>query len=166
MSVLRFEFSADVTIDARPDPQLLRRFGEYVAGLGVQPVTVTVSSLVEDMLDSYHRITAGLSAFSWSHHIVGLVEEFVLCQDVWHHSPNRRPTLQAKFAVLNYGTEDLDVEIAFTPSLPTVEFQNLRNTIAEGEMFVLQPTIPIRAGRASCATESEFFIGPGYGWLD
>lgn len=136
-----------------------------MAGLGIQPVTVTVSSLVEDMLDSYRQVTAGLSAFSWSFDLAGLVEEFVLCQDVWHHSPNRQPTLEAKFSILNYGIEELDVEMAFTPSLPTVQFKNLRNTITEGEVFVVQPNIPIRAGRASCAIESEYFLGPGCGWL-
>jgi hypothetical protein len=136
-----------------------------VAGLGIQPVTVTVSSLVEDMLDSYHQVTAGLNAFSWSFDLAGLVEEFVLCQDVWHHSPNRQPTLEVTFSILNYGIEELDVEIAFTPSLPTVQFKNLRNTITEGEVFVVQPNIPIRASRARCAIETEYFLGPGHGWL-
>ena len=168
MSALRSQACADTSIGTHSELQLLRRFGEYVARLGVQPVTVTISSLVEDMLDSYHQITAGLSEFSWSYYdLAALIEEFVVCQDVWHHAPSRQPTLEATFAVLSYGPEQLDVEIAFTPSLPTVQFQNLRNTIPEGGVFVLQPTMPIRATRASRPTESEYVIGPGggCGWL-
>ena len=165
VSTLLTDARANASIGAHLESQILRRFGEYVAKLGIQPVTVTLSSVVEDMLDSYSQVTAGLSTFSWGYDLAGLVEEFVLCQDVWHQSPIRQPTLEAKFVVLNYGIDDLDVEIAFTPSLPTVHFHNLRNTIAEGEVFNLQPTVSIRAGRASCPTLSEYFIGPGAGWL-
>lgn len=61
---------------------------------------------------------------------------------------------------------ELDIEIAFTPSLPTVQFQNLRKTVAEGEVFVVQPTIPINTGRASVPTSSEYFLWPADGWMN
>ena len=160
----------DVEKGLRPDKmthaELLRRFGEYVDNLGTQPVTVTISSLVEDMMDSYANVTSGLQGFSWKHNLSSLVEEFVYTRDCWFYAPMRAPVVEATFSVKQYGVEQLDIDLAFAPNLPTVDFHDLRNVIAEGDEFHLKPTLPTRAHRGILSVAAEYFIGPGTdGWI-
>lgn len=44
---------------------LLHRFGEFLATLDIQPVTVPISSLVGHMMGTYAYVTNGLCPFSW-----------------------------------------------------------------------------------------------------
>jgi hypothetical protein len=154
----------------RPDKlahtELLRGFGEYVDSLDTQPVTVTISSLVEDMMDSYANVTSGLQGFSWRQNLSSLVEEFVYTRDCWFYAPMRAPVVEATFSVKQYGVEQLDIDLAFAWNLPAVGFHNLSNVIAEGEEFNLKPTLPSRAHRAILSVAAEYFVGPGTdGWI-
>ena len=139
----------------------MRRFGEYIDGLGTQPVTVTVSSLVEDMLDSYANVTNGLQGFSWKHNLPFLIEEFIYSRDCWLYTPMRAPVVEATFSVSQYGVEQLDILIAFSWSPPRLGFHDLANVIAEGDEYNLKPTFPTRAHRAALAVTAEYFVGPG-----
>ncbi|KAK3684440.1 hypothetical protein LTR37_020280 [Vermiconidia calcicola] len=145
--------------------QLLRRFGDYVAGLETQPVTVTTSSLVEDMLDSYANVTRGLESFSWKQNLEALIEEFISTRECFFYSHNRAPVLEATFRVTHYRADELDIDLHFTWSPPHVEFQDLRNVITEGNEFHLKPNFSSRPSGGSLPVTAEYFIGPGDGWL-
>lgn len=72
-----------------------------MATLGTQPVTIPISSIVEHMLGTYIRVTAGGSQFSWSASwladLEGMVREFVYTRECFFFVTNCAPvcTLQA-----------------------------------------------------------------------
>ncbi|KAI7483066.1 hypothetical protein KC351_g5377 [Hortaea werneckii] len=54
--------------------------------------------------------------------------------------------------------DQLAVEICFTAVLPSVQFQDLRNVIGEGERFLLKPILDVPP--SSLTTNIDFFLGP------
>ena len=144
--------------------KLLQLFGEYVDSLGTQAVTVTISSLVEDMLDLYANITQGLQSFTWKQNLATVVEDFVYTRECFVFADNRAPMLEVTFRVIKYHAEELDIDLHFTRNLPLVQFQNLCNVVTEGNEFFLKPSFDARL-RSFLPVTAEYFVGPGEGWL-
>ena len=126
---------------------------------------MTISSLVEDMLDSYANVTRGLHGFSWKQNLASLIEEFIFTRDCFFCSPNRAPVVEARFSVLHYHADELDVDLHFTWNPPSVDFCDLRNVITEGNEFVLRPNFNARPHGGLLSVTAEYFVGPGDGWL-
>ncbi|KAK1081909.1 hypothetical protein LTR33_004307 [Friedmanniomyces endolithicus] len=166
-------------LDANPDIEqcddlmVLQRFRDYLSHLGSQPVTVTTSSLVQDMLAAYRELGPGIEPFSCSPHTGGFVAEFVRSRECFFRESGRQPYIGATFAhcEIPYRTAELNVELHFTWSPPLLHFHDLRNAVYEGDHFSLQPFIaavdqyhPI-CSRALPPT-AEFYIGPTEPWLN
>ena len=146
---------------------ILRDFGEYVDALGTQPVTITMSSLVNDMLESYAEILRGLDGggFSWRSNLEQLVLEFTYTRECFFFSANRAPFLEATFRIMRYHERVLDVAIDYTWSPPLLEFADLSNVVSEDCEFRLEPIYPSRPRDGVLCTTAEYFVGPGEGWL-
>lgn len=128
-------------------------------------MTVTISSLVYDMLLPYQYDTRLLPACSWRPNVPSLVEEFIYTRDCWYFLPLRAPAVKATFSV-QYGMEELTIDIAFASNPARVGFDNLCNIVAEGDEFKLKPTLSIRIGRANLPVGAEYFFGPARdGWM-
>ncbi|KAK0346675.1 hypothetical protein LTR91_014249 [Friedmanniomyces endolithicus] len=166
-------------LDANPDIEqcddlmVLQRFRDYLSHLGSQQVTVTTSSLVQDMLAAYRELGPGIEPFSCSPHTGGFVAEFVRSRECFFRESGRQPYIGATFAhcEIPYRTAELNVELHFTWSPPLLHFHDLRNAVYEGDHFSLQPFIaavdqyhPI-CSRALPPT-AEFYIGPTEPWLN
>ena len=129
-------------------------------------MTVTISSLVEAMLDSYANVTQGLQGFSWREDPRTTVEEFIFTRNCFFYSRNRAPLLEATFTVLHYRADELDIDLHFTWNPPFVGFQDLCNVVTEGNEFHLRPTIDPRRPTRNLPVTAEYYVGPGDGWLN
>lgn len=161
MTDLHFCILADGRIDDYIDSQVLQRFGDFLEDLGTesQPVTISASSLAQDMLDAYRNVGNHSCPPPYS-----AIEKFISSQDCWFRSHGHEPYLRASFAVLNWSSQDLDVEICVETTLPQLHFENLRNVVAEGDLFDLRPTIPSDGHIMNSERFSEFYIGGE--WLE
>ena len=117
---------------------IVRRFGEYVEGLAAQPVTVPVSSVVDDMLESYARVTEGrLNDFYWS----GVdqrkyLHDFIATREVYFTPVGAELVLEAAFSVLKYRVLELDVQVDFAWNPSFVQFEGFSNVAFEVRVFV------------------------------
>ncbi|KAK1821624.1 hypothetical protein LTR12_004018 [Friedmanniomyces endolithicus] len=160
-------------IDQCNDIAVLQLFRDYLSHLGSQQVTVTTSSLVQDMLAAYRELGPDIEPFSCSPHTGGFVADFVRSRECFFRESGRQPYIGATFAhcEIPYRTAELNVELHFTWSPPLLHFHDLRNAVYEGDHFSLQPFIaavdqyhPI-CSRALPPT-AEFYIGPTEPWLN
>ncbi|EMC94151.1 hypothetical protein BAUCODRAFT_222411 [Baudoinia panamericana UAMH 10762] len=147
----------------------LERFHEFIADLGTQPVTVTISSLVNDMLRLYHDCAANGTRFSYHADVASFVESFVLSRDCFFYPERRAPVVEATFQQCHFsdgGREVLDVQIFYSWAQPLLGFRALANVVAEGEEFVLAPVAPnARVYGAVSPCSAEYFVGPAEDWL-
>ena len=152
--------------------RLLAEFGKFVAGLGTQTVTVTISSLVRDMLASYGELVAeggGHPPFAWGTHdgVVAVVEELILTRDCFMYHAGCAPVVQAAFARLGRpSVHNLDIEIRYTLALPRLHFTDLVNVVSEGDVLRIQPSLAsARPWSAMLPIEATYFLGPAEDWL-
>lgn len=83
---------------------MLCRFADYVRTLGTQPVTVTISSLVNDMLERYVDLGDGRESFAWRVH-VAVLRKFVLAQECFFFDAGRSPVWVASFRLWASGAD-------------------------------------------------------------
>ena len=123
-------------------------------------MTLRISDLVEHMQGSYWKVDPHNS--SWS---ADTLDKYVSCQDCWSRSRGRAPAVEATFVVLNWGIDDLDVEITYTTVLPKLQFENLRNVVATGDVFDLHPAVMSGANMAGDERYAEYFVWSEWlGW--
>ena len=145
---------------------MLREFGDHIELFHTQPVTIPISSVVEDMLDSHANISRGLDGgFSWKTNLERLMYEFIYTRECFFFSANRAPALEATFRVIGYHEPVLDVAIEYAWSPPVLEFADFANVVTENCEFRLQPVYPSRPRDSILCTTAEYFVGPGEGWL-
>ena len=117
----------------------LRHFGDFVAELGTQTVTVTQASLEEDMLEEYATIVAGLQPFSCHPHEAEFNREFLRTRECFFfYGDDRPPVVEATFTT-NFHDGELSVDVQYSWAPPLLYFDNLRNVIVEGEQYMLKP---------------------------
>ncbi|KAF2483257.1 hypothetical protein BDY17DRAFT_324009 [Neohortaea acidophila] len=143
---------------------LLRRFADYVRTLGTQPVTVTISSLVNDMLARYVDLGDGRESFAWRDH-VAVLRKFVLAQECFFFDAGRSPAVQVTFELARQKPDGLDIHLHFAWNPPVIGFHNLCNVISEGDRISFRPTIENVRQDGPSRTTTEFFIGPTETWL-
>lgn len=157
---------------------MLRSIGDYVSALGTQPVTLPLATLVAEMLDSYHTLTADLEPFSWAteapaNSLPAILETFIRSQEIFFYPSGREPVLEIRFSVLKWREDGLDVEfyVSWNPIL--ANFEGLRNQVVEGRNFRIKPTfsvpsnLPPEASQiAPVPTTSSFAVSIGdESWL-
>ncbi|KAK5703344.1 hypothetical protein LTR17_022210 [Elasticomyces elasticus] len=121
---------------------MLRRFRNYINELGLQPVTVTISSLVHDLMAAYEELGACGERFACVEDVEAFAEAFVRSRDCFFHEMGRQPYVEVTFASCGfpYREAELDLELNFTWAPPFVNFTDLRNSVSEGTAFSLQPS--------------------------
>jgi hypothetical protein len=142
----------------------LAAFGDYLENLGTQPVTVPMSSLVEEMLDSYAMVTHGLRPFSWKENLRQQLFSFLGTRDCFFFPRNRQPVVEVTIAVAAAGSSGMDVHLHYTWNPPVVNFTNLCNIVAEGQEIDLRPSVTVRPIADNAITTAEFWIGNS-NWL-
>jgi hypothetical protein len=152
--------------------QLLTSFRRYVGDLGAQPVTLTVTSMVRDMINIYGEMREHLSApLSWEDKIVENLEEFVLTRECWHfHDDGREPSLDVTFTleptILRASTSDLELNLHFAWCPPVIEFRSLKNVVDEDDEFLLNPAVSTsQPFSVMSGLEVEYYVGPSVDWL-
>lgn len=123
--------------------QVLKDFAEFLANLGMQTVTIGLAALEDDMMEDYYQMVQGLTPFSCSPHERTFLRDFLATRECFAFAENGFPRVQVTFFP-TLEDDQLAVEIRFTAALPSVQFQDLRNVIGEGERFLLKPTLVSR----------------------
>ncbi|TKA81614.1 hypothetical protein B0A55_03557 [Friedmanniomyces simplex] len=147
---------------------ILQRFRDYVSELSTQPVTITTSSLVQDMLAAYSELAADVEPFSCSPDIARFVEKFVKSRECFFRTSRRQPYVEATFARCEFAfhAAELDLELHYTWAAPLLHFQNLRNAVYEGDHFTLQPCADDSQPCDSALPHTaEYYVGPTEPWL-
>ncbi|KAI7720806.1 hypothetical protein KC353_g1880 [Hortaea werneckii] len=137
--------------------QVLKDFAEFLANLGMQTVTIGLAALEDDMMEDYYQMVQGLTPFSCSPHERTFLRDFLATRECFAFAENGFPRVQVTFFP-TLEDDQLAVEIRFTAALPSVQFQDLRNVIGEGERFLLKPTLDVPP--SSSTTTIDFFLGP------
>lgn len=152
---------------------LLRRFRAHLRSLGTQPFTVTISSIVQDMLQFYTQERESMARpLDWEHpRIVENLEEFVLTRECWFYHEDKHPSLEATF---NLGVPrgrldpagDLELEIHYSWNSPVITFLDLQNVVSESGDFVLKPAMSIAKPISALSNvDIEYYVGPPGNWL-
>lgn len=130
------------------DTSTLKRFKEFLTGLGTQPVTVPVEEIVDGMLESYAGACseAGeLCGFRWASEpekVRETLERFVRTRECFFQLEGHLPAIEATFLpAARQAGEELEVEIRFKWFPPLMGFENLRNVYHEDRSFSLKPTL-------------------------
>lgn len=126
---------------------LLRRFGDFLTGLGTQPITIDIPVLAGEMLHTWassRDARANFAAFSWlqSGDIYSILDEYILTREFLHFAEGRMPFAEVTFYPSTYqpaGSLTLQLDFGWAP--PTIGFEELRNVFAESDVFVLKPTL-------------------------
>ncbi|RMY18924.1 hypothetical protein D0867_05006 [Hortaea werneckii] len=150
-------FDRDVVTTWRLPSPLAAHFAEFLANLGMQTVTIGLATLEDDMMEDYYQMVQGLTPFSCSPHERTFVRDFLATREYFAFAGNGFPRVQVTFFP-TLEDDQLAVEICFTAALPTVQFQDLRNVVGEGERFSLKPTLDVQP--SSLTTTIDFFLGP------
>ncbi|KAI7550188.1 hypothetical protein KC331_g3335 [Hortaea werneckii] len=137
--------------------QVLEHFAEFLANLGMQTVTIGLAALEDDMMEDYCQLVQGLTPFSCSPHERTFVRDFLATRECFAFADNGFPRVQVTF-LPTFEDDQLAVEICFTAALPSVQFQDLRNAVGEGERFSLKPNLDVPP--LSSTTTIDFFLGP------
>ncbi|KAI6794426.1 hypothetical protein KC363_g7973 [Hortaea werneckii] len=137
--------------------EILRHFAEFLANLGMQTVTIGLAALEDDILQDYCQMVEGLTPFSCSPDERIFVKDFLTTRECFDFADNEFPRVQVIFHP-TLEDDQLAVEIRFTAALPSVQFQDLRNVIGEGERFLLKPILDVPP--SSLTTTIDFFLGP------
>lgn len=126
--------------------QVLEDFAGFLADLGMQTVTIGLAALEEDMMEDYYQMVEGLTPFSCSPHERTFVRDFLATRECFAFAENGFPRVQVTF-LPTLEDDQLAVEICFTAALPSVQFQDLRNVVGEGEYFSLKPNLVSRVSQ-------------------
>lgn len=157
-------------MEAQPD-ELMRSLHDFLAGLGTQPMTITISSIVEDMKDRIERQQQiGNHQLRWTSgaDFETALEEFCLAQHCWNYSPGRYPTVEVNFSTLARTRRDnrIMLHLHYSWNPPVISFNDLQNVVAETQCFTLKPTISAHRPFSSMSSvEIEYFAGPSGDWL-
>ncbi|CAK1366026.1 uncharacterized protein RHO25_010799 [Cercospora beticola] len=135
---------------------LLARFDTFLRDLGTLPVTITISSIVTDIIEELGSSTGFRSISPAS------VTDFVLSRDCWRYERGRLPSLEVTFEVRGswfFGSSiKLHCHYAWFP--PMVTFHNLQNVVAEYSTFSLKPSMAWnRPFSAMTNVEIAYFVG-------
>lgn len=147
MSIAAEAFAMEQAIDGRDIKILLYRFGNYLKTLGTQPVTIPISYLVEDMLETFTLASmkaSELHTFSWaqSADLQGTLEDFVRTRECLFYADGCLPTVEATFGRSNrQSVDELNVEIHYAWNPPKVTFKTFQNVFDENRSFHLEPRI-------------------------
>jgi hypothetical protein len=147
MSIAAEAFAEEQAIDGTDIKILLYRFGCYLETLGTQPVTIPISHLVEDMLETF--TLAGTKAseihtFAWarSGELQATLEDFVRTRECFFYTDGYLPTVEATFGKSNHQVVDeLAVELHYAWNPPKVDFDTFQNIFDENRSFQLEPRI-------------------------
>ena len=147
MSIAAEAFAEEQAIDGTDIKILLYRFGCYLETLGTQPVTIPISHLVEDMLETF--TLAGMKAseihtFAWarSGELQATLEDFVRTRECFFYTDGCLPTVEATFGKSNHQVVDeLAVELHYAWNPPKVDFDTFQNIFDENRSFQLEPKI-------------------------
>ncbi|KAI7359738.1 hypothetical protein KC354_g9265 [Hortaea werneckii] len=150
-------FDRDVVTTWRLPSPMAAHFAEFLATLGMQTVTIGLAALEDDMMEDYYQMVQGLTPFSCSPHERTFLRDFLATRECFAFAENGFPRVQVTFFP-TLEDDQLAVEIRFTAALPSVQFQDLRNVIGEGERFLLKPTLDVPP--SSSTTTIDFFLGP------
>jgi hypothetical protein len=147
MSIAAEAFAEEQAIDGTDIKILLQRFGEYLETAGTQPVTIPISHIVEDMLETYKLASTKASevhAFAWarSADLQATLEDFVRTRECLFYTDGCLPAVEASFGVPSRQSHDeLTVEIHYTWNPPKVNFETFQNVFDENRSFHLEPRI-------------------------
>ncbi|KAI7219919.1 hypothetical protein KC333_g2693 [Hortaea werneckii] len=150
-------FDRDVVTTWRLPSPMAAHFSEFLANLGMQTVTIGLAALEDDMMEDYYQMVWGLTPFSCSPHERTFVRDFLATRECFAFAENGFPRVQVTFFP-TLEDDQLAVEICFTAALPSVQFQDLRNVVGEGERFSLKPNLNVPP--SSSTTTIDFFLGP------
>ncbi|PPJ54697.1 hypothetical protein CBER1_05990 [Cercospora berteroae] len=139
---------------------LLARFDTFLRRLGTLPVTITISSIVTDVIEELGSSTGFRSISPAS------VTDFVLSRDCWRYERGRLPSVEVTFDVVrgSYLRPQLDPRIKLHCNYgwfpPIVTFDNLQNVVSEYSTFSLKPTMGWnRPFSAMTNVEIAYFVG-------
>ncbi|KAM0723793.1 hypothetical protein Q7P37_000783 [Cladosporium fusiforme] len=146
------QFAMNNPTFTKDTPNLMQHFRGFLRHIGTQPVTITVSEIVEYMLDSY--VTACSSSpplrfFAWTRSSnTGLVrptlENFIATRDCFFHHEGHHPYVEATFIqTVLQPTGDLFVGIHYNWNPPDVDFESLQNVYKENRTFYLKPMVHV-----------------------
>lgn len=125
---------------------LLQRLGDFLTGLGKQPITVDVSVLVDEMVrtwmwDPVARANFGVHSWPQSGDMRAVLEQYILTREFLYFSEDRMPFAEVTFYLPAHQAVDrtLTLTLDFGWSPPTISFEDLKNVFAKSEVFVLKP---------------------------
>jgi len=166
MSVAAEAFAVEQTIEGTDVKILLQRFSDYLETLGTQPVTIPISNLAEDMLETFKLASSRASevhTFAWaqSADLRATLEEFIETRECFFYTDAFLPAVEATFGRPSRQSEDeLTVEIHYTWNPPMVNFKTFQNVFDENRSFYLEPKIsqPCRGCETVYSVEQSFPI--------
>jgi hypothetical protein len=148
---------------------LLQTFRTYLEDLGKQSLTITISSLVRDMVESFRNSYGESDILNWScGGLFDALEEFVLTRECWIYRAGTAPALEVKFNLPRQPAiaTGVDIELHYSWHPPVVNFKHLQNTIWESSELILRPCISsIRPFCDMSNVDIEYYIGPSCDWL-
>ncbi|RMZ04900.1 hypothetical protein D0860_06155 [Hortaea werneckii] len=137
--------------------EVLGQFAEFLANLGLQTVTIGLIALEDDIMEDYYQLVQRLTPFSCSPDERTFVRDFLATRECFDFADHDFPRVQVTFHP-TLEDDQLAVEICFTAALPSVQFQDLRNVVGEGERFLLKPVMDVPP--SSLTTTIDFLLGP------
>lgn len=139
--------------------------------LGTRMVSITISSIVFDMIASFRRMKEGLNTdhFAWAKQdLVRTLHEFVLTRECWQYAQNQEPALEVNFGVTGgrrhrdrrQVSEELILQFHYSWNPPTIGFENLQNVVVESSNFILKPSARLsRPFSELQSLEIEYYVG-------
>nr|POE65664.1 hypothetical protein CFP56_58770 [Quercus suber] len=148
---------------------VLRHFQAYVQTLRTQTVTVTCSSLVQDMLQAYDDFTRMTGTrFRGHDEIDRAAREFLFTRECFFFVENRLPVVRATFftTAADLRGDELRLQIQFAGNPPVLDFEHLCNVAHEGDTFKLLP-LTVSSPPLSWLQPhtTEYFVGSAEDWL-
>ncbi|GIZ47619.1 hypothetical protein CKM354_001070700 [Cercospora kikuchii] len=135
---------------------LLTRFDTFLRDLGTLPITITISSIVTDIIEELGSSTEFRSISPVS------VTDFVLSRDCWRYERGRLPSLEVTFEVRGswYFRSSIKLHCHYAWFPPMVTFHNLQNVVTEYSTFSLNPSTGWnRPFSAMTNVEIAYFVG-------
>lgn len=146
-------------------------FTRFLNSLPSVPVTITWSSLIQDMSETYWEETEDspmLSPFNIEHNL----STFLATRECFFHSPTHEPVVFPTFhATLDtQGAIALRIYYAWNP--PHISFTEIASVVFESDSISIQPRLSTASNYTSnnplnsgARTSIHYFIGPASDWL-
>ena len=147
MSIAAEAFAEEQAIDGTDIKILLHRFGCYFGSLGTQTVTIPVSNIVEDMLETFTLAcmkASEVQTFAWarSGDLQATLEDFIRTRECLFDTDRCLPAVEATFGRCSHQIEgELAVELHYAWNPPKVNFETFQNVFDESRTFHLEPRI-------------------------